>query len=127
MTHVLLRSQKSSTLVLSQLLDWCLQTSVPGFDFGNFSNDWVFGEFPENLGIRDIFQIPRNLGNFLDTQAFGKYPRYPGIWEIPIFDIFDNCCHSLRFLFRKQWKNSQKKNNFNKTTVSSTFWIRLSF
>ena len=57
--------------------------------------------------------MPEYLRNFADTQAFGKFPRYPGIWEIskilkiyhsqlpigiweiPIFDISDNCCHSL--------------------------------
>ena len=32
--------------------------------FGNFSNDWIFGEFPKNLGIWEISQIPRHLGNF---------------------------------------------------------------
>ena len=40
--------------------------------------------------------MPGYLRNFPDTQAFEKFPRYPGIWEIPIFDIFDNCCHSLK-------------------------------
>ena len=80
---------------------------------GNSWNVWVFGEFPKCLGILEIsshlrnFQnlknippsnICRYLGNFPDTQAFGKFPRYPGIWEIPNFDIYDNCCHSLKLI-----------------------------
>ena len=62
--------------------------------FGNFSNDWIFGEFPKNLGILEIFQLPMHLGNssnsykylrvvyFKDFGNFSndwKFPRYPGI------------------------------------------------
>ena len=43
-------------------------------NFGNFSNYWIFGEFPKNLDIWEISQIPRNLGKFPYTQAFGKFP-----------------------------------------------------
>ena len=37
----------------------------------------------------DIWEISRMPG------YLRKFPVYPGIWEIRIFDIFDNCCHSL--------------------------------
>ena len=55
---------------------------------GNSSNIWVFGEFPS------ILEISSHLRNF---QNFKNIPhsdicRYLGN---PIFDIFDNCCHSL--------------------------------
>ena len=68
---------------------------------GNFPYTQAFGKFPRYPDIWEISQVPRN---FPDTQAFGKFPWYPGNWEIsqipgflgnPIFDIFDNCCHSL--------------------------------
>ena len=47
-----------------------------------------------SVGIWKISQIPSHLENFPDTQSFGKFPRYPVIWEISFFDIFDNCCQA---------------------------------
>jgi len=44
-------------------------------DFGNFSNDLIFGKFPKNADIWEISQIPRHLGSSPDTQAFGKFPK----------------------------------------------------
>jgi len=87
-------------------------------DFGNFSNDWIFGESPKNLGIWEIPQMsgysgnssgmPQMPGYLGNIRLFEKFPKslkiyhtqiFVGIWEIPIFDIFDNCCHSLYFLY----------------------------
>ena len=42
-------------------------------DFGNFSNDWIFGKFSKNLGIWEIPQMPG---------IFGKFFNYPDIWGI---------------------------------------------
>ena len=53
-------------------------------DFGNFSNDWICGESPKNLGIWEIVQISGHLGNSSNVWVFGEFPKD----SIPCTEIF---------------------------------------
>ena len=46
--------------------------------------------------------MPEYLGNFPKAWVSEKFPRYPGIWEIPIFDIFYNCCNNCYRVYPPQ-------------------------
>jgi len=43
-------------------------------DFGNFSNDWIFGESPKNLGIWEMPQMSLYLGNSPNAWVSWKFP-----------------------------------------------------
>jgi len=44
-------------------------------NLGNFPNAWVYGKFPECLGIWEISQMPGFLENSLNIQSFEKFPK----------------------------------------------------
>ena len=51
-------------------------------DFGNFSNDWTFGEFPKTPGIWEISQIPGYLEKFPKILKIHHSQIPTGIWGI---------------------------------------------
>jgi len=68
---------------ISQILE---TPQMPGY-LRNSQSFEKFGEFPKNLGIREISRIPSHLRNSkyrsqIYIYVFGKFLRYPGIWEI---------------------------------------------
>ena len=108
---VWLKNGKSGFMREWQQLSKMSRTGIS--QMGNFSDTQAFGKFPRYPGIWEIPQIPVGiwgwyifkileisqmpdyLGNFPKPGYLRNFPDTLAFWEIPIFDIFDNCCHSL--------------------------------